>query len=72
MLEILPCMNPLTMASVYKDVFKGPPIDSLSKNQLESTERVLLERYKSTFDLCILRTVTSIQVSLQDFVSKLF
>ena len=51
------------MASVCKDVLDACLNESLiSAQQLEEAEKALLDRYKSTFDFCILRTLTSIQV----------
>ena len=63
LLEKLPSLSPLTMASVAVKIL------DLCKRmgfqlQLELTLKSLLERYSLTFNMCILQTITLLQVHL--------
>ena len=61
LLEILPSLYPFTMVSVTKNIL---PLcgNTAIKTELEKTVEKLMYHYKTTFDFCVLQTITSIQV----------
>ncbi len=59
---MLPTLSPFTLASVARNIL--PFCNDIDfRTELEKALGKLMNRYKTTFDLCILQTITSIQVT---------
>ncbi|XP_059351271.1 uncharacterized protein LOC130691362 isoform X2 [Daphnia carinata] len=62
LLELMPSLGPFTMVTVAKNILGICRVGF--QTELNNSLEKLLERYKTTFDLCVLQTITSIQECL--------
>ncbi|KAI9565009.1 hypothetical protein GHT06_008751 [Daphnia sinensis] len=62
LLELIPSLKPFTMVTVAKNILGLCRVEF--QTELNNSLEKLLEKYKTTFDLCVLQTITSIQECL--------
>ncbi|XP_032778780.2 uncharacterized protein LOC116917422 isoform X3 [Daphnia magna] len=62
LLELLPSLGPFTMVTVTKNILGLCRVGF--QTELKNSLDKLIERYKTTFDLCVLQTIISIQECL--------